>query len=238
MSTIDAIERKLLDKIESKCGGGMTVTRLLKKTMTAFDYDNDGNLRLVEFLKVAETAGSAISEEEARLLFYFWDTRGGQIEACDQVPIKLAVDSMLSNTPEYGVLVAGSAPAPVVNRGKGNLPSQEGGIFGGGVYQQDATMDIANQKTNRQAFRPVQLPALEDLQGQQRPKGNQSSVEGGIFGMEDSTRQGPPAQKSNRSNQPSIPGGIFGEAHAVPDPCPPKSGRNRNGSSIEGGIFG
>lgn len=207
------------------------------KTMTAYDYDNDGNLRLVEFLKVAETAGSAISEEEARLLFYFWDTRGGQIEACDQVPIKLAIESMLSNTPEYGVLVGGSAPAPVMNRGQGNRPSQEGGIFGGGVYQQDATKEIASQKMNRQAFRPVQLPALEDLQGQQRPRGNESSIEGGIFGNEGPSSQGPPSQKTNRNNQSSIPGGIFGEAYAVPDPRP-KSGRNHNGSSIEGGIFG
>ena len=70
-----------------------------------------------------------------------------------------------------------------------------------------------------------------------RPRGNQSSIAGGIFGGENEMAPPPSARESgNKSNQSSIAGGIFGEGPAAVKTKP--NGNRGNQSSIPGGIFG
>ena len=112
---------------------------------------------------------------------------------------------------------------------------QEGGIFGGGSYEADAARDGGYG-------RPMPPPKMGSVQmdaeapPSQRPRGNQSSIEGGIFG--EAPADMAPARKggANKSNQSSIEGGIFGTGPAVAAPV--NRGRHSNQSSIEGGIFG
>lgn len=164
----------------------------------------------------------------------FWDTMAGQQEAQGAVQVDLAINDLLSSQPEYTTGFRSGAEGFRAKEAKGNLPSQSGGIFGGGSYQAEAE----GLPSNRPAapMPPQSQAGGTAAQQSSRPKGNQSSVQGGIFAPMEPTDAPPPSSRSNRSNKSSIEGGIFGSAGPVGPPQEKKFNSNR--SSIEGGIFG
>ena len=68
----------------------------------------------------------------------FWDTMAGQQEAQGAVQVDLAINDLLSSQPEYTTGFRSGAEGFRAKEAKGNLPSQAGGIFGGGSYQAEA----------------------------------------------------------------------------------------------------
>ena len=128
------------------------------------------------------------------------------------------------------------------NGNKGNRPSAPGGIFGGGVYESDQQRAEVDQQ-RAQADRAMALRQHEQVQPVNRPKNNESSLAGGIFGgpmADDTPRQG--VEKKNYSNRSSLDGGIFGSdenaMRANIALTSARGKRNANASSIPGGIFG
>ena len=204
--------------------------------MSDRDGDKDGFITLKEFNEAFDLAGLSLKPDEMSFLFQFWDTMAGQQEAQGAVEIALAVSDLMSSKPTYGgVFNSGPEAFKVKGDGKNNKPSQAGGIFGGGAFAADADGDMASY---RQKAPSMALPSQPDAVV--RPRGNQSSIEGGIFGGEQMQENVPaPASNrgggTNRSNQSSIQGGIFGDAMCAP---PPTKGNRSNQSSIPGGIFG
>jgi len=234
MTTIADIQAKLLNKLESKLPGGNITPAALKKVLNHFDIDRDGVISLAEFLRAAN---GKIEADEAEFLFMFWDSAAGEREPCGMVEVDVAVNDLLSSMPQYSTLLKGADPVAVANRGKGNRPSQEGGIFGGGMYAAESERESASANRNRAAYaagapvKVMEAPAVFS-----KPVNNASSIPGGIFGGENVP---PPAPggRSNRSNQSSVEGGIFGSGPAEVRP-PSARGRDTNQSSIPGGIFG
>jgi len=234
-TTISEIQKKLLGKIESKVPGGRSLTpQFLKKTLSHFDQDGDGVISLQEFLRVAD---GKIAQDEAEFLFMFWDSAAGQQEPCGMVEVELAVADLLGSMPQYSTLLQGKDLANIAGTNKGNRPSQEGGIFGGGCYAAESEREALKVRQGPAAHNPVVAPPAAVPAAFTKPVNNASSIAGGIFGDGDAPAANMPSGRSNRSNQSSVAGGIFGED--MPARAPPsRSGRNPNASSIEGGIFG
>jgi len=238
MVTIAMIQSKLLEKIEQKDGAKGLRPNKLTQWLTDFDRDKDGYMFLDEFEQALTNYGSPTTKQETKFLFDFWDTGAGQQEARGAVPIELIVQDLLESRPEYGTGFNSGSDGLKANKGaKGNLPSQAGGIFGGGSYEADAQLAKGGPPPQMPAYAQPTQPTHDPAAPAQRPRGNQSSIVGGIFG------EGPPAAPasnratSNRSNQSSISGGIFGEA-GPGAPATNKSSNKSNQSSIPGGIFG
>ena len=231
--TTKQVMEKIIEKIEQKYKGGVSKERLTR-IFENKDANRDGFISLIQFKEaLTEGGGNPISEKEAIFLFDFFDTLAHQKDPEDMVEIPVIVDQILQAQPQYGTgFNSGDELIKANKGGRGNLPSQAGGIFGGGSYEVDARNELP----------PMGPPAkAQPLTGHggpaapsSRPKGNQSSIAGGIFG---DAAPAPPSTRSNRSNQSSIPGGIFGE-QAAPAVQAPKHGRHSNASSIPGGIFG
>lgn len=232
--TIAKIQEKILNKYEDKFRGSVNKPKLMR-AFTDVDKDNDGFLSLTEFRGGLEALGGALSQQESDFLFAFWDTLAGQQEPQGAVEIGICVSDLLGSLPQYGTGFNSGADKPNYKGGQSNKPSMAGGIFGGGSYEADANNE--QPTSHRHAMNYAAAPPQGTAQSS-RPKGNQSSIEGGIFG--DAAPSAPPPQPSNRanrSNQSSIQGGIFGEA----PPQQAQQNRNRmnsNQSSIPGGIFG
>jgi len=234
MTTVKELQLKILDKIELKHKSGVK-KHTLESIFGNADKNRDGLLSLNDFATALEMqCSNALSKPELNFVFEFWDTMAGQRDASGFIEVDLVVQDLLASMPTYGTGFNSGDEGIKANKGaKGNLPSQSGGIFGGGAYSADA----AGESISHRALNPVQqsqpLPAAQGV----RPKGNQSSIPGGIFGADESAAPTPTQNnRSNRSNQSSIQGGIFGEA---PAPAPKQyQGRNSNQSSIPGGIFG
>jgi len=234
--TIAHIQDKFVTKLAAKLpSGGNISTRTLSKSLGEFDGDNDGFISLAEFLRAVERAGNALDRKEAEFLFAFWDTCAGEREPQGFVNVKMAVDDLVHSLPQFSTgFNSGNDSGLKAGGNKSNKSSMEGGIFGGGSYEADSRG--AEPLSHRGAAPPdYQMEQGGRGQMSNRPKGNQSSVAGGIFGSDESS-----APKSsgggNKSNKSSIPGGIFGENNAM---APPVSHRcNSNASSIPGGIFG
>jgi len=235
--SLSAIQKKFLDKVEQKCNGGNTVQRQLRKYFTEVDLDNDGFVNVREWASVVERTGGAISSDEACALFEFWDTAGYAREPNGLVSTAEIIASLMtSEVSSEAVFDQRGAPPSRGNEGNtrnmGNRPSAPGGIFGGGVYESDAHFA---QKAQVASLAP---PApFEQARPVERPRGNQSSVEGGIFG------EGPAADESPRkgkvqNNRSSLSGGIFGQDENAAPARPAMQKRNANASSIPGGIFG
>lgn len=234
--TIADIQAKIVAKFDEKYKGGMTKNRLERMFREA-DKNNDGFITLPEFVMALEQNANALSDDEASFLFQFWDTMAGQQEPQGAVQTDLAVNDLLSSQPEYTTGFRSGAEGFRAKQAKGNLPSQQGGIFGGGSYEADAEGQLDSYRQNKPAQPAPSMGGGSAAQPSNRPKGNQSSIEGGIFGGMDAAP--PPSSRSdkgNRSNQSSIQGGIFGEA----PPSGPHMEKkfNSNRSSIPGGIFG
>lgn len=225
------LQGKFLNKLEEKAAGGVTLPRLLRKQFQNVDLDNDGMVTIREWATIVEKTGGAISADEAVALFEYWDTAGYQREPQGLVVIADAIASLMSSELTSDAIFGQSeAQRPPSSRSqtKNNQPSNEGGIFGGGVYEAEA-----NRFPMRQAP-PVHAP-IEQAMPTNAPRGNQSSIEGGIFGsapVEPAFRP-----KGNTSNKSSLSGGIFGSDENAA-PAPVRNKRNANASSIPGGIFG
>jgi len=242
MTTIADLQKKFLDKLETKTRKGMPLTALLKKTIV--DAENlsseippgtfpDPHFTESGFRKACELVGPGVlTDAEFQFLFAFWDTRAGEQESMGAVPVELAMHDLKSAIPEYGgFFKSGDETLGKAGGGnKSNKSSMQGGIFGGGSYEADANADRFGGGAAALVGDMAPPAARSD-----RPRGNQSSIPGGIFG-ENTDMNPPPSSRSNRSNQSSIPGGIFGEAGAAAPPGPKKY--NSNASSIPGGIFG
>lgn len=233
--TVKSIQVKILEKMEQKFKGGATPQRIIRAFEDA-DRDKDGFLMASEFRSALSALGSAVSDEEANFLFHFWDTLAETQEPQGAVEIGIAVRDLMSSVPSYGGAF-NSGDDGFKNKGaKGNLPSQEGGIFGGGAYSADAYNEVYAPPSAR----PTPAQSAYAPPESQRPRGNQSSIAGGIFGGESAVAAAPPPPSSgaggNKSNKSSIAGGIFGEA--APIAAPAQKARYSNQSSIPGGIFG
>ena len=190
--------------------------------------------------------GHALTEQEAEFLFMFWDTMAGSQEPCGLIDIGMATNDLMATLPGY-TNGFNSGPDPTAQpgaRGKGNLPSQEGGIFAGGSYEADAeAVSMSSHRANAPPEVPYvpahggASPARPDNAQKQRSYSNAPSIPGGIFG-EDTSAPAANSKRSNRSNASSIEGGIFG-AGPTSAPNAVKSSRpHPNASSIPGGIFG
>ena len=235
MTTIRDIQQKIVVKYESK-KGNMTESKLLK-TLRDYAKTEPNAITGNEFVKAVVHDGlNAVTVEEAQFLFHFWDTMAEQQEPVGVVALGLCISDLLSTQPQYGTGFSSGPETLKTNKGaKGNLPSQSGGIFGGGSYAADAMQEQGGALP--QASSPGRAVARTEPSA--RPKGNQSSIPGGIFGEADPSQQPPPSSRSNRSNQSSIQGGIFGEGPVARMPTQQGDRSNRsNQSSIPGGIFG
>jgi len=253
--SLSQVQQKFVTKCESKCQGGTTVARQLRKMFQQVDLDNDGFVNIREWAAVVEATNGAISSDEACALFEFWDTAGYARDPNGAVSISEAIASLMTSEVQSSAVFDHRGDAPPPSRGgddgtpreqqnnrewhgnKGNRPSAPGGIFGGGVYESDSQFDEQRAQANRNAA----LGHAEQAQPVDRPKGNQSSLEGGIFGgptADDTPRIG--VEKKNLSNQSSLSGGIFGsdENARANAPTSARGKRNANASSIPGGIFG
>ena len=158
----------------------------------------------------------------------------GQQEPQGAVQVDLAINDLLSSQPEYTTGFRSGAEGFRAKQAKGNLPSQEGGIFGGGSYQAEAEGLPSHRPA--QPMPPQSQAGGMVAQQSSRPKGNQPSVEGGIFAPMDPSAAPPPSSRSNRSNKSSVEGGIFAQPALAGPPQEKKFNSNR--SSIPGGIFG
>jgi len=195
-----------------------------------------------QFKRALEVAGNALKEEEAMFLFSFWDSCAGQQEPTGIVPVMLAVDDLVGSMQQYTGTMFKSGQDPLDKAiGGGNKSNQSslgaGGIFGGGAFEADAR---GGGKPAMPSGAPAMMQAPPQMaQVSDRPRGNNSSIPGGIFGGEEQLANAPPSSRGggNKSNQSSIQGGIFGEQQA-PSYQPKANKPYSNASSIPGGIFG
>jgi len=236
-TSIADIQDKYVTKLAAKLpSGGNISARTLSKSLGEFDGDNDGFISLSEFLRAVERAGNALDRNEAEFLFAFWDTYAGEREPRGVVDVKMAVDDLVRSLPRFSTgFNSGNDSGLKAGGNKSNKSSMEGGIFGGGSYEADSRGAVPPASHRGAAPPGYQMEQGGPGQMSNRPRGNQSSVAGGIFGNDESSA--PKASGGgNKSNLSSIPGGIFGENNAM---APPPSHRcNSNASSIPGGIFG
>ena len=236
--SLNAVQQKFVAKCESKCQGGTTVARQLRKMFQQVDLDNDGLVNIREWAAVVESTNGAISSDEACALFEFWDTAGYARDPNGAVSISEAIASLMSSEVQSeAVFDDRGRGAPPPSRGgesdgtardqqdrewngnMGNRPSAPGGIFGGGVYESDSQFD----QQRALADRATALGQHEQAQPVNRPKGNQSSLEGGIFGgptADDTPRLG--VEKRNYSNRSSLDGGEP-QPQLSPSPEPSRS---------------
>ena len=63
--SLSAVQQKFVAKCESKCQGGTTVARQLRKMFQQVDLDNDGLVNIREWAAVVEATNGAISQDEA-----------------------------------------------------------------------------------------------------------------------------------------------------------------------------
>jgi len=222
--SLSAVQQKFVAKCESKCQGGTTVARQLRKMFQQVDLDNDGLVNIREWAAVVEATNGAISQDEACALFEFWDTAGYARDPNGAVSVSEAIASLMSSEvqseavfddrgrgappPSRGGESDGAPREQQWNGNKGNRPSAPGGIFGGGVYESDQQRAEVDQQ-RAQADRAMALRQHEQVQPVNRPKNNESSLAGGIFGgpmADDTPRQG--VEKKNYSNRSSLDGGV------------------------------
>jgi len=236
--SIADIQAKFLDKLARKLPNGQQINdRSVRKVLNEFDGDNDGRLTLNEFFRAVERAGNGIDNQEAKFLFAYWDTRAGEFEPCGLMDIKLAVADLLISQTTYDSGFNSGVESLGVHGGgnKSNKPSQVGGIFGGGSYEADSRGEPPAH--SHRGAPSSGFEARAPFEQVQRPRGNQSSVQGGIFGEEPENLPMPSQRGGgNQSNKSSIEGGIFGEARSQPSQREKTNYSNR--SSIPGGIFG
>lgn len=232
MASIADLQDRYLAKLASKTRGTLN-KHAIATSLKEWDSDGDGCISLREFLQALERAGNPLNANEASALFSFWDTRAGQQDPVGLVPIGLAAEDLAASQEQFSGNVFRSGDTE--NKGgagnKSNRPSQQGGIFGGGAFEADSRgVEYARQPA------PCGRPMGELATQSSRPKGNEPSIAGGIFGEADGAA---PTNRGggNKSNRSSVDGGIF----AMPNEPQLMQRGNKpysNASSIPGGIFG
>eukprot|EP00325_Prymnesiales_sp_UTEX-LB-985_P009662 CAMPEP_0174714336 /NCGR_PEP_ID=MMETSP1094-20130205/17566_1 /TAXON_ID=156173 /ORGANISM="Chrysochromulina brevifilum, Strain UTEX LB 985" /LENGTH=285 /DNA_ID=CAMNT_0015913673 /DNA_START=52 /DNA_END=910 /DNA_ORIENTATION=+ len=232
MTTIADIQAKFVDKLAEKLPSRSSMNpRSIGKALSEFDTDNDGFLNFPEFMRSVERCGNALDRREAEFLFSFWDTCAGERAPCGKVEIKLAVNDLMGSLPDFQP--AFNSGAHEIGRGsaggnKSNAPSQSGGIFDGGSYAADARGDAMPPSHRGPSAPSVREPFSAEAPA--RPRGNQSSVQGGIFNQEPLAVENSARGDGNKSNKSSISGGIFGEE--APHALAPTKRYNSNASSV------
>jgi len=226
---------KINEKMEQKFKvGGATKNRLTP--IFAAVSTTPGFVTFPEWKKAVEVGlGNALSDDECGGLFHFYleQIDDPVLKEYGAVPIDLIIADLTGAQQQYGTLFnSGDEPVKANLKSRGNLPSQEGGIFGGGSYASDANSERGAPQSNAP---PPPTPPMQPEAAVERPRGNMSSIAGGIFG--DAAPPPPNSSRSNRSNQSSIPGGIFGDSQPAATPSQ-RARPNSNASSIQGGIFG
>jgi len=228
-TTIAEIQAKLIKAFENRIKGQLNEHSLKTKLPK-------GDFTFEQFSQALTFAGSPLTDQEAEFLYVFWDTQAGAQEQTGFVSADLAAKDLASSMDEFnnGGLPSGDVTGPDFSSGnQSNRSSQPDGIFGGGAYAADA--DVRSGIPAYVGAPPSYKPATDN--GSSRPRGNQSSVPGGILAHDENAPAQPPSSRGggNKSNQSSLQGGIFGKADV------PEKRRNptkSNQSSIEGGIFG
>ena len=238
--TIADLQTRYRERLQQK--KKKALDRSVYENLSRFAVDGPDGAKFLtaESLKNScdELSHDLLKKEEADFLFAFWDTMAGKQEATGYVPIELAVYDLKQSEEQYnGQDLPFRSGEETLGRGGGGNKSNvsslgAGGIFGGGSYEADARSDRGSVMAGGA---PPAAPMQQPASPSGRPRGNQSSIAGGIFG-ENTEAQPPPSSRSNRSNQSSIPGGIFGESAPMGMPKAKKFDSNR--SSIQGGIFG
>ena len=158
------VQQKFVTKCESKCQGGATVARQLRKMFQQVDLDNDGLVNIREWATVVEATNGAISTDEACALFEFWDTAGYARDPSGAVSISEAIASLMSSEVQSVAVFddcGHGAPPPSrggdSERNTSNMSSAPGGIFGGGVYESDSRIDHQRALASRAAATKGQL---------------------------------------------------------------------------------
>ena len=243
MTTIADLQDKYLAKLATKTKGQCT-KRTIRKNLSEFLGENptdDTLMSYQHFWSSLERAGNALTVDEAQFLFHFWDTRAGQMDPQKFVPLGVAVDDLASVLEEGnqafggGVFKSGTDRLDHASAGgnKSNRSSEQGGIFGGGAFEADASRDGYHPA----ARAPPPVASYSDELAP-KPRGNQSSIPGGIFGDQEGS-MAPPSSRGdgNKSNRSSVEGGIFA-TEGPPTMQPRQNKPYSNASSIPGGIFG
>ena len=175
------------------------------------------------------------------------------------VEVDLAVADLLGSMPQFSTLLQGKDLANIAGQAKGNRPSQEGGIFGGGCYAAESERDALTARNRPGLSNPV-VASAPVAPAFNKPVNNASSIQGGCvrhspfantcrlpLQTAPPPRLAPPSGSTHPSapsllRQPTRrphPRRIFGEAAAETDDKPPTNRSNQsNQSSIQGGIFG
>lgn len=155
----------------------MTAQRL-RKMFQDVDRDQDGFVTFQEFLTALEQTCNALSPDEANFLFHFWDTMAGQQEPQGAVQSELAITDLMSSMPEYSTAFRSGDLGFRQKQAKGNMPSEAGGIFGGGSYAADAQglLDVQPRAPAAPHHAPVSQAGGTAAMPSMRPKGNQPSM--------------------------------------------------------------
>ena len=130
--SLNAVQQKFVAKCESKCQGGTTVARQLRKMFQQVDLDNDGLVNIREWAAVVESTNGAISSDEACALFEFWDTAGYARDPNGAVSISEAIASLMSSEVQ--------SEAVFDDRGRGAPPPSRGGESDGTAREQQDVM--------------------------------------------------------------------------------------------------
>lgn len=229
------IENKILEKLANKFKRG-SVDRLLHKLFSEYDGDGDGFISFPEFHRAME---HFITENEARIIFNFWDATATNGHPRGAVEVVAAVSDMMQNLPEFNsgfntMSAPGYDEQPPHRRShnKGNQPSQSGGIFDGGAHA-----EAARSASGTEPISPQKQQVIARCN-----KSNASSLLGASFaGPEEESRPLPTVADRTDANKPSEPGGIFSFALEGPPSRPPTNAsedrQHSNRSSVQGGIF-
>lgn len=145
----------------------------------------------------------------------------GQREPQGVVDINLIITDLLGSVPTYSTGFNSGNDTFRGGGNKSNRSSVQGGIFGGGSYAADAEGSLPPPSHRAPAYQPPAAFGVADDGSARKPRGNQSSIEGGIFGNAAPLAPQPSNRSnSNRSNQSSIQGGetIAFDARTTPSP--------------------
>ena len=180
------------------------------------------------------TTTAALYPQDAMRVYETWDP-----DMIGTVALATVLADLDSLDPTYEGSLVNPPPSkedlPPAVKSKSNMPSQPGGIFGGGAWEEEA--DQMKLSTSKFVPAHASQSLAEQRQESFGAKGgncsNISSIAGGIFGPADEMLPPPRAKKT--SNTSSVPGGIFAVDNSPPPPARVK--KTSNTSSVPGGIF-
>jgi len=245
--SLNAVQQKFVAKCESKCQGGTTVARQLRKMFQQVDLDNDGLVNIREWAAVVESTNGAISTDEACALFEFWDTAGYARDPNGAVSVSEAIASLMSSEVQSeAVFDDRGRGAPPPSRGgesdgtpreqqgdrewngnKGNRPSAPGGIFGGGVYESD----VRNSQVDQQRASADRATALG--QHERSPSTGPRATSPPSRAASSAARRPTtrPASASRRRTTPTAPRSTAASSARMRTPCAPTAASRARAAS-------